>query len=219
MFTFVNTEGGGGGVTPCAERMAHRIPPLSGGGWLDRTIGAALAPGAAAVLARRIAEAAGDAALVLDVGCGASSPMIAAGVRAIGIDIRPAAAKAHARSAPAAAADATALPFADAAFDLVWSCGLLHHLDDDAAAAAISEMLRVTAPGGRTIVFDGVWPAPAWRRPLAALIRAADRGRHMRTETALAALLPAGRGWRRERIRYAATGLEGLWCERLKEVA
>lgn len=199
--------------------MALHVPTSYGRRWLDRAIGAALAPGAVGELARRVADAVASAERVLDVGCGADSPMLAAGVRAFGIDLRAAAAKVHARSAPAAAADAAALPFADGAFDLVWSCGLLHHLDDDAAAAAIAEMARVTAPGGRTIVFDGVWPAPAWRKPLAALIRAADRGRHMRTEAALGALLAETDGWRRARIRYAATGLEGLWCERRKEAA
>ncbi len=207
---------GGGAAAYCARRTARRIPPGTGRRWLDRALGAALAPGATAALVRRIAEAAGGAARVLDVGCGAASPMLAAGVRAIGIDTRPAAAKSHARGAPAAAASAIALPFASGAFDLVWSCGLLHHLDDADAERATSEMLRVTAKGGRTIVFDGVWPSPAWRRPLAALIRAGDRGRHMRCEAALRTLLPEARSWRCARFNYAATGLEGLWCERRK---
>jgi SAM-dependent methyltransferase len=213
MFMKVGAEGGGVWAQPCARRKtwpsARRL--------IDRVLGAALAPGAATWLIPEIRAAAGHARQVLDVGCGADSPVRAAGLRPLGIDLRPDAAAAHhAGGAPAAAASAAALPFAADAFDLVWSLGLLHHLDDATALRAVAEMARVTAPGGRTIVFDGVLPEPAWRRPLAALIRHADRGRWMRREAALRALLPAADGWTHRRLAYAWTGLEGLWCVRVK---
>jgi len=47
-------------------------------------------------------------------------------------------------------ADAEALEFADGSFDLVYSHGVLHHTPD--AAAAVREVHRVLAPGGRAVV-------------------------------------------------------------------
>ena len=46
--------------------------------------------------------------------------------------------------------DATKLPYPDASFDLVYSISVVEHIPDD--TAALSEMLRVTRPGGRVIV-------------------------------------------------------------------
>lgn len=45
---------------------------------------------------------------------------------------------------------ATELPFENASFDLVWSHGVLHHLDD--TAGAIREIHRVLRPGGTAMV-------------------------------------------------------------------
>jgi peptidoglycan/LPS O-acetylase OafA/YrhL/SAM-dependent methyltransferase len=46
--------------------------------------------------------------------------------------------------------DATALPYPDASFDLVYSISVVEHIPND--RAAVSEMLRVTRPGGCVIV-------------------------------------------------------------------
>jgi ubiquinone/menaquinone biosynthesis C-methylase UbiE len=51
-----------------------------------------------------------------------------------------------------AACDATALPFADGSFDLVFGHAVLHHLPD--LALAFAELTRVLAPGG-TLFFAG----------------------------------------------------------------
>ena len=48
-------------------------------------------------------------------------------------------------------APAEALPFAASSFDVVFSHEVIEHVADDRAAAA--EMVRVTAPGGRIILF------------------------------------------------------------------
>jgi len=53
-------------------------------------------------------------------------------------------------AAPAVLADATVLPFADNAFDLVVAYMCLHDIDD--MPRAVSELARVLAPGGRTCV-------------------------------------------------------------------
>jgi SAM-dependent methyltransferase len=49
-----------------------------------------------------------------------------------------------------AAADAEALPFEDASFDLVYSWGVIHHTPD--TTAAVREIRRVLRPGGRARV-------------------------------------------------------------------
>ena len=63
-----------------------------------------------------------------------------------------------ARAVPKVAADALALPFADAAFDAVTiSFGLRNVADPD---AALAELARVTRPGGRLVVCE--FGTPTW---------------------------------------------------------
>jgi demethylmenaquinone methyltransferase / 2-methoxy-6-polyprenyl-1,4-benzoquinol methylase len=60
------------------------------------------------------------------------------------------------------AADALALPFADATFGCVASAFLLRNLAD--LAAGLAEMRRVTAPGGRVVALEITQPTlPVWR--------------------------------------------------------
>lgn len=79
---------------------------------------------------------------------------------------------------PFLAASATALPFADQSFDLVWSVWTLEHVI--APERMLAEMLRVTRPGGALFLCAGWWVADwagrgyhlgSWRgRSLAELI-------------------------------------------------
>jgi ubiquinone/menaquinone biosynthesis C-methylase UbiE len=46
------------------------------------------------------------------------------------------------------------LPYADGEFDRVLSSLMLHHLDSDAKAAALTEVFRVLRPGGRLHLVD-----------------------------------------------------------------
>lgn len=75
-------------------------------------------------------------------------------------------------------ADAEALPFADASFDVVYSWGVLHHTPD--TARAVGEAIRVLHPGGRICIMlysrhawvpYGLWArnGPLSRRPLRSL--------------------------------------------------
>jgi ubiquinone/menaquinone biosynthesis C-methylase UbiE len=48
----------------------------------------------------------------------------------------------------------TALPYADASFDLVVSTLFFHHLQDDAKRQTAGEVVRVLRPGGRLVVGD-----------------------------------------------------------------
>ena len=82
-------------------------------------------------------------------------------------------------------ADAEALPFSDASFDMVYSNGVLHHVPD--IAKAIREVFRVLKPGGivylllyhRNSIFYrftlpviGFWKAPGERESFTQRLRA-----------------------------------------------
>lgn len=108
---------------------------------------------------------------VLDVGCGTGRalPALAAAVgatgRVIGLDLTPdmlaAAHRARDVMAALAVADARRLPLADACADAVFAAGLVQHLPDP--AAGLTELARVTRPGGRLMIFH-----PSGRAALAA---------------------------------------------------
>jgi SAM-dependent methyltransferase len=58
----------------------------------------------------------------------------------------------HGARARADLADATALPYADASFDAVVSCLMLHHVGN--WELAVAEAVRVLRPGGRFVGYD-----------------------------------------------------------------
>ncbi len=72
-----------------------------------------------------------------------------------------------------ARAEARALPFRDATFDLVLSNSLLHHLGDP--SPVLDEVARVVRPDGRVVLRDLARP-PGWRFAL----HVAWHGRHYR---------------------------------------
>jgi SAM-dependent methyltransferase len=166
-----------------------------------------LAPGADEAIDRRILQWLGGHPVCgrsLDVGCGPRPRLARIGLDAIGVDLH---------SDWGVIACATRLPFASACFAAVWSFGLLHHLSNTSAHAALREMIRVARPGGYLVVFDGVLPEDG--RLCARLVRGLDRGDSFRRQSDLEKLLePIGR-WTSERFTYARTGLEGVfaWME------
>jgi len=104
---------------------------------------------------------------VLDVGCGSGAVTrtlagrVMPGGRAVGMDTSPAlleVARELADEAGLSAAiewkegDCRAIPFPDASFNAVVAATTLSHVPD--AGRALSEMVRVTRPGGRIGVFD-----------------------------------------------------------------
>jgi ubiquinone/menaquinone biosynthesis C-methylase UbiE len=103
---------------------------------------------------------------VLDVGCGTGTLAVAAaraapGVGVTGLDADPSIlARARNRAADAGLEIAfdegrsTALPYADASFDLALSTLFFHHLPDDAKRQTAAELARVLRPGGRLVVGD-----------------------------------------------------------------
>jgi len=100
---------------------------------------------------------------VLEVGCGTgghSALFARHGARVTAVDLTPSRVEATAAKfallgtdadgCRALQADAEALPFADAAFDIVYSNGVLHHTND--TGKALDEVYRVLKPGGRAVI-------------------------------------------------------------------
>lgn len=128
---------------------------------------------------------------VLDVGCGDGSllrDLLRYGARAEelhGIDLLPervASARRKTPGAEVALGDAQALPYPDAAFDLVLGFTLLSSVVDAGARRRVAaEMARVTKPGGLIVVYD-FWTNPTNRdaRPLRrAELRRLFAGKHI----------------------------------------
>jgi SAM-dependent methyltransferase len=87
---------------------------------------------------------------ILDIGCGEGQ--IARAVGAVGIDpVIEQLAVARERGGVYARAGAASLPFADGAFDAVVACLVFEHIQE--VDAAIDEVGRVLAPGGRFLFF------------------------------------------------------------------
>jgi len=76
------------------------------------------------------------------------------------LSLRRLAAKALANATPVLG-DATAIPIADRACDLVVSCQTLQHLDDARLRAALRDCARVLRPGGRLVA--SVYNRAYWR--------------------------------------------------------
>ncbi len=92
-----------------------------------------------------------DGARVLDAGSGVGlyvAHMRQAGAETYGVDLDPA----KAAAVPGClGASVTALPFADAVFDVVLSHEVIEHVDSD--VRAVREAYRVLRPGGHIVVF------------------------------------------------------------------
>jgi len=134
--------------------------------WRDSPLGATTEALEQALVFRLAGPLAGRR--VLDVGCGDGAWALAAarqGAHVVGVDASPAmlaAARARAHEAGLDArfqqADAAALPFGDGSFDVVLAITVLCFVPG--AGAALREMARVLAPGGRLVLGElGRWNA------------------------------------------------------------
>lgn len=141
--------------------------------------------GERAAIARELRPWAGDARRFLDLGCGTGE---FAGEfppgRYVGIDPSTTYLRFAARNRPGSylASLGEALPFADGSFDAALVVGVLHHLPDGLARAAMAELARVLTPGATALVMEDI-PPPGGGNPGGQLMHALDRGGHIRSET------------------------------------
>ena len=101
-------------------------------------------------LEARLAADYGQGLRVLEAGCGTGmilKEVVKSARRAVGVDLSSGMLhRAHGRGLPVAQASVTALPFADASFDVVCSFKVLAHVPE--IRSAVAEAARVTVPGG-----------------------------------------------------------------------
>ncbi len=184
--------------------------------WIYRLANELLAPGAEARLKNKIQswiEILPQSTPILDIACGPSSWLWKVGVRPIGVDLSQTYTEKFSKNGECSiGASAITLPIKSECVPAVWCIGLLHHLPDSQAKAAIHEMIRIVKPGGYLMIFDGILPESIMKRPLAWILRKLDRGRFMRYEKKLRELFPQQSLWKYERINYSSFGHEGVFC-------
>jgi ubiquinone/menaquinone biosynthesis C-methylase UbiE len=137
--------------------------------WTNRWLG-----GKRAVLSH-VAPLVGECSDFLDVGCGSGDMLRGlsdegkrkgSSLRLVGLDLNPsvlACARARCAGYPdigLVRGDATALPFADGSFDVVFSSTFIHHLDPPDAVLAIREAARVSRR--RVVIADLVRSNIGW---------------------------------------------------------
>lgn len=86
---------------------------------------------------------------------------------------------------------ATKMKFKDNSFDIVFSVGLYHHLNDDKAKKAIKEAVRVTRTKGKVIIIDAMLPKNQFNL-IGLILRKLDRGGYVRRYKDTMKLIPKG---------------------------
>ncbi len=135
-------------------------------------------------IARELRPWAGDGRRFLDLGCGTGE---FAGEfpaeRYVGVDPSVGYLRFAGGNRPGSFVASTGeqLALADASFDAALVCGVLHHLPDTIARAAMAELARVLKPGATVLVMEDI-PPPAGQNPAGHLMHALDRGGHIRSE-------------------------------------
>jgi SAM-dependent methyltransferase len=110
----------------------------------------------------------------LDVGCGTgllAARLAAEGYAMTGVDPSDGMLdilRARSPSIRAVTAPGTALPFPDDSFDLVICVAVMHHIaDPEEVRRTLAEMVRVSKPAGRVLVWDHNPRNPYWGRLMA----------------------------------------------------
>jgi ubiquinone/menaquinone biosynthesis C-methylase UbiE len=98
---------------------------------------------------------------VLDVGCGTGLFLELFNSEYTGVDINAEYIEMARKKGRGCylAADATNLPFEAESYDMVFTVGVLHHLDLNNREMMLHEMSRVCKTGGHILIVDGLIPA------------------------------------------------------------
>lgn len=106
----------------------------------------------------------------LDVGCGTgtlAARLVDQGYEVVGLDPSEGMLRVleeRTSGVRAVKGSGTAIPFPDGTFDLVLSVATMHHIADEGdVRRTLAEMVRVTSPGGRVLVWDHNPRNPYWR--------------------------------------------------------
>lgn len=141
-------------------------------------------------IARELRPWHGDQRRFLDFGCGTGEFADAFPAdRYVGIDLSTIYLHFAAQHRPGRylASSGDALALADATFDAALVLGVLHHLPDTIAAAAMRELARVLKPGATALVIEDIPPPDGQNLP-GHMMHWLDRGGHIRDEAAYRAL-------------------------------
>ena len=175
---------------------------------------AILAPGNVGIISEQLSRTFAQMprpSKILDVGCGPSSFLWNFGMKPVGLDVCHAYTKKFRDAGNlSVTASATVLPFPADSFDLVFSMSLLHHLPDAMARDTVGEIVRITRPGGKAVLFDPVLPKAAWRRPQAWALCKLDRGRFIRSQGDYESRVLDAREYQTIRFTHTYLGAEGL---------
>lgn len=141
-------------------------------------------------IARELRPWAGDQRRFLDLGCGTGEfAREFPSARYVGVDPTTAYLRFAAAQRPGSylASLGEALPFAAGSFDAALVCGVLHHLPDAIARAAMNELARVLSAEATVLVMEDI-PPPDGTNPAGQLLHALDRGGHIRGDAEYADL-------------------------------
>jgi SAM-dependent methyltransferase len=138
---------------------------------------------------------------VLDVGCGTgalAARVAAAGYQVTGIDPSEGMLEVLRRRAPAVRAihgSGTELPFESDAFDLVYCVAVMHHVAEPGEVRkTLTEMVRVSRPGGRVLIWDHNPRNPYWASLMARVPQDTGEERLIPERELLAGLRAGGAG-------------------------
>ena len=135
----------------------------------------------------------------LDVGCGTgvlAARLADAGYRMTGIDPSEGMLEILRARSPGVAAvtgSGTELPFDNDSFDVVMTVAVMHHIaDPDDVRQTLAEMVRVSRPGGRILVWDHNPRNPYWGRLMAKVPQDTGEERLIPEEEVVGGLRGAG---------------------------
>ncbi|MFV9503842.1 MAG: class I SAM-dependent methyltransferase [Oscillochloridaceae bacterium umkhey_bin13] len=171
-------------MTTTSETMLDRLSQAPQLWNMLRWLAEAGFTGERMAIARELRPWDGDQRRFLDLGCGTGefASEFPAG-RYVGVDPTTAYLRfaAHNRPGHYLASVGEALPFRNESFDAALVCGVLHHLPDAVAQAAMAELARVLRPEATVLVMEDI-PPPAGDNPAGQLMHALDRGGHIRND-------------------------------------